>query len=164
MSERIVMLLSVRDARTQSVHSAASRRARACPGQAPGSLRGRRLPAQAREGVVEAHARADPELREHLLQVPFDRARAEEELRADLRVRPAVASPSRDEVFLGRQLVARLVDALAHLRAGGQQLVAGAMGESIRAHRDQHVVRGAQLYAGIDAALLAAEPLAVEEV
>src|SRR5215216_2250038 len=113
MSERMVGLLSVRDSRTWSVRSAPAHCARACPGRTPGCLRGRGLPAEARKGVVEAYARADPELGEHLLEVPFDRARTEEELRADLRVRPAVASPSRDEVFLGRQLAAVLVDSLA---------------------------------------------------
>jgi hypothetical protein len=56
------------------------------------------------------------------------------------------------------------VAASAGLSAGGQQLVVGALGESVRAPRDQHVTGGAQLRVGIDTALRAAEPLAVEEV
>jgi len=46
----------------------------------------RRGPAQAGS---ELPARADPELAEDLARVPLDRARAEEQLRADLRIRVA---------------------------------------------------------------------------
>ena len=54
--------------------------------------------------------------------------------------------------------------ALAHLLAGGQQLAAGALGERLRAHRGEHLVGRAQLLARVDAAVLAAQPLAVEQV
>ena len=50
-------------------------------------------------------ARPDPELREHLVQMPFDRARAEEQLLADLRVRQAVASKRGDLALLFGEFV-----------------------------------------------------------
>src|SRR5262249_35143376 len=79
-----------------------------------------------REGLDEALARADPELCEHLAQVPLDRARADEELRADLGVGHAVAGQARDVLLLMGELVARVVAATADLLAGGEELVAGA--------------------------------------
>ena len=54
--------------------------------------------------------------------------------------------------------------ALAGGLAGGQQLAPGALGERLDAHRVQHVVGGAQLLARVDAAALAAQPLAVEQM
>jgi hypothetical protein len=57
---------------------------------------------------VQAHARPDPELGEHLLQVPFDGARAQEQLAADLRVRESLACEARDLLLLWRQLIASL--------------------------------------------------------
>ena len=113
---------------------------------------------------AELPAGADAELGEHLAQVPLDRARAEEQLGADLRVREPVGRQPRDLRLLRRQLVERLDGALAHRLAGGQQLAAGALGERLHAHLGEHLVRGAQLLAGVDAAVLAAQPLAVEQV
>ncbi len=63
--------------------------------QAP--LRLRALPARA---GVEASARVDPQLAEHLVQVPLDGARTEEQLGADLRVGQAVAGEPRDLLLL----------------------------------------------------------------
>ena len=60
--------------------------------------------------------------------------------------------------------VARLDRALAGRLAGGEQLAAGAFGERLASHRGEHLVRGAQLLAGVEAAALAAQPLAVEEM
>ena len=45
---------------------------------------------------MELAARADAELREHVLQVPLDGARADEQLGADLGVRAPVARQTRD--------------------------------------------------------------------
>ena len=84
----------------------------------------------ARQRIAQGPARADPELGEHLLEVPLDGARTEEELGADLRVRATVASEPSDLLLLGRQLVAGVVAPLADLLAGGQQLVPGALGEA----------------------------------
>src|SRR3954447_11664272 len=104
---------------------------------APGCLPGLHGGGVARQGVTERPARADAELGEHLLEVPFDGARAEEELGADLRVRPPVAREPGDVLLLRGELVARVVAALAHLLAGGQQLVAGTFGEPRGAHRQE---------------------------
>ena len=84
------------------------------------------------------HARADPELAEHLAQVPFDGAGAEEQPGADLRVGQAVAGQAGDLLLLGRELVARLDGALAHLLARRQQLAARALGERLHADRGEH--------------------------
>ena len=76
-------------------------------------------------------------------------------------------SPSRASramcCLLRRELVARVVAALAHLLAGGQQLVPGALGEAVRAHRQERLARDAQLLARVDPPALAAQPLAVEQ-
>jgi hypothetical protein len=50
-------------------------------------------------------ARRDAELREHLAKVPLNGARADEQLRADLGVREAVAREPRDLLLLRRQFV-----------------------------------------------------------
>ena len=92
-----------------------------------------------------------PSLVNTLLQVPLDRAGAEVELGADLRVRSAVAGEPGDVLLLRRELVACLVEALAHLGAGGQQLVPGALGERVGAHGDERVVCAPQLFARVDA-------------
>jgi hypothetical protein len=46
--------------------------------------------------VLRLPARGDAELREHLAQVPFGSARAEEELRADLGIGLSLAGTDRD--------------------------------------------------------------------
>src|SRR5215218_4738807 len=87
---------------------------------------GTRFGSGPRERAGELPARLDAELGEHLAQVPLHRAGAEEELRADLRVRQPVAGEVRDLALLGGQVVARGGGALAHLLARGQQLPLGA--------------------------------------
>ena len=69
-----------------------------------------------------------------------------------------------DVRLLGRELVAGVVAAFAHLLARGQQLAAGALGEPFHADPVEQLVRGSQLRPRIDASMLAAQPLAVEEV
>ncbi len=83
---------------------------------------------------AELPAGADPELSENLAQVPLHRARTEEQLGADLRVRLTAGSQARDLHLLRGQLVERLDAALPHCLAGGQQLAAGAFGERLHAH------------------------------
>ena len=95
--------------------------------------------------------------------MPLDRAGAEVELRADLRIRPAVAGESCDVLLLRRELIARLVEALAHLRAGGQQLVPRAFGERVGVHGDERVVCTPELLACVDASIRAAQPFAIEQ-
>ena len=105
-----------------------------------------------------------PSLLNTLLQVPLDRAGADEELRGDLGVRPAVGRQPRDLRLLGRQLVAGLDAALADRLAGGHQLAPRALGESLHAHGRVALVRGAQLLARLAPPALPAQPLAVQEV
>src|SRR5580704_13221548 len=116
------------------------------------------------QDLVKLAAGADGELGEDLGQVVLDRARADEQPGADLRVGQAVAGQPRDLGLLGRQLAGGLDGSLADGGAGGRQLAAGPAGERVDAHRIQHAVGYAQLLAGVSAAALAAQPLAVEQV
>jgi NADP-dependent 3-hydroxy acid dehydrogenase YdfG len=117
---------------------------------------GQRLP--------ELPAGGDAELREHLAQMPFDRARAEEELGADLGVGLPVAGARRDLRLLRGEVPVGLPGALAHGLAGGEQLAAGALREPVGPDRPQRSVCAAELLAGVDPAVLAAQPLPVEQV
>src|SRR5215212_3468089 len=110
---------------------------------------GRGFPVRATEGVVQAHARADLELGEHLPQVPLDGAGAEEQPGADLRIGKTVAREAGDLLLPRRELVARLDSALAHPPACRHELSAGALGERLHAGRLEHLVGGAQLRARI---------------
>src|SRR5205814_1180132 len=140
------------------------RRSRPCmPWSDAGASCGRGFPLESRQHAVEVPAGADPELGEHLVQVPLDGAGAEVELRADLGVRPALAGQPRDELLLGRELVARPRGALAHLRARGEQLVPGAFGERVDAHGDERVVGSLKLLARVDAPTRTTQPLAEEQ-
>ena len=80
------------------------------------------------------------------------------------RVRLPAGGQSRDLRFLRGQLVERLDRALAHCLAGGQQLAVGALGERLQAHVREHRVSDSQLLAGVDAAMLAPQPFAVQEM
>src|SRR2546421_2135366 len=68
--------------------------------------------------VAQLHAGADAELREYLVQVPLDRARAEEELPADVLICLPVRGQPRDLLLLRGELAACLVTPFAHLLAG----------------------------------------------
>ena len=100
------------------------------------------------------------ELAEDLAKVVVDRARADEEPSSDLGVRKAVGGESRDLGLLGCELAAGLDNAFAGRLAGHPQLAGCALGESLGAHRVEHLVRGAQLCACVQASPLAAQPLA----
>src|SRR3954465_284977 len=89
---------------------------------------------------------------------------ADEQARADIGVREAVAREARDLDLLGGQLPPGLDPAFAHALAGGQQLTLGARGERLRAHGREELERSTQLLAGVDAAPLAPQPLAIEQV
>ena len=89
---------------------------------------------------------------------------ADEQPRADLGVRQSVAGQARDLSFLGGEFIAGLDGAFADTLAGGQQLALGARSERLDPHRVEHLERGAQLLAGVQAPALAPQPLAVEEV
>ena len=84
--------------------------------------------------------------------------------RTDVRVREAVAGEPRDLDFLDGQLLAGLDPALAGALAGGQQLACGPAGECLDPHRIEHLERGAQVLAGVEAAALAPQPLAIGQL
>src|SRR5215208_5495431 len=131
---------------------------------AAGGLRGRGFPFRVEEGIVQAHARADLELGEHLLQVPLDGTGAEEQPGADLRIGKTVPREAGDLLLLRRELVARLDSALARPPARRHDLAAGALGERLHADPLEQLVGGAQLRARIRAPALPAQPLAVEQM
>src|SRR4051812_17236556 len=116
-----------------------------------------------REHVAELAAGAHVELAEDLAQVVLDRARADEELGADLGVGVPVAGHRRDLAFLGREGVARCARSRGHGRAGGEELATAALCERLRPGAGERVVRRFELLASVDAAALAAQPLAVEQ-
>src|SRR5215217_407731 len=112
----------------------------------------------------ELSAGSDPELGEYVVQVPLDGAWAEEEAGADLGVRETVAGELGDLALLCGQVVTCLGGALSQLLARCHQFTAGAFGEGLHAHRGELVVGGAELGARVDPAILAAKPLAVEQM
>ena len=87
------------------------------------------------QDAMELAARADADLGEHLAQVVLDRARADEQPGADLRVREPIPGQPRDLDLLGGQLHGALDSALPGDLAGGGQLPAGPLGERTDAHR-----------------------------
>jgi hypothetical protein len=117
---------------------------------------------------VQLAAGADTKLGEDLAQVVLDGVRADEQPGADLRVGQAVAGQLRDPGLLGSQLLAELGGRLSGAPAGGfpggHQLAAGPFGERFHAYLGEHVVGGAQLLACVEPTVLAAQPLAEQQV
>src|SRR5260221_13870492 len=109
------------------------------------------------QDAVELAAGADAELGEDLAQVVLDRARADEQPGADLRVGQPLPGQPRDLSLLGGQRMTGLAGwragglrgALADGLAGGPQLAAGALGERPGSHRLEHLAGGAQRLARI---------------
>src|SRR5262245_17920404 len=99
------------------------------PRSSTGSSRRSGFLFDSRHRAFELAPGLDAELGEHLVEVPFDRAGTEEELRADLGIRPALDRQPRDEQLAGRELVARLDGALARFRARREQFMPRAFGE-----------------------------------
>src|SRR4029079_3779362 len=112
----------------------------------------------------ELFARADAELPEHLVQVVLDRARADEQLRADLRIGVTVSGQTRDLRLLRRQRVARVHRDPADGLARGQQLAARAIGKRLGPHAVEAVVGGTEDLARVGATVLASKPFAVDEL
>src|SRR5262249_37535328 len=117
-----------------------------------------------RKGLPQLPAGCDAELRVHLPEVPLDRAGAQEELRADLRVREAVTREARDLLLLRGELIARLVCAFPDGCPRRHELPPGALGERLHADLDEDVVGALKLLARVDAAPLAPQPFTVEQV
>src|SRR5260221_8000293 len=91
------------------------------------------------------HSGADAECREHLVQVPPDGARAEDELRADVLIGLPARGEPRDLILLRGELATCLVTPFAYLLAGGEQLAAGAFFERGGAAADEQLLRRAGL-------------------
>jgi len=123
-------------------------------------------PRGSRSWAVRWRARGgpDPDLGEHVAQMPLNGPRTEEEPRTDLRIRQAIAGQACDLSLLRGQVVAGLDRPLAHLLACRLKLIACALGEPLHPDRDEHLVGAAQLLARVDPAVLAAQPLAVEQM
>src|SRR4051812_34183056 len=96
--------------------------------------------------------------------MPLNGPRAEEEPRTDLRIRQAIAGQACDLPLLRGQVVAGLDRPLAHLLACRLKLFTCALGEPLHPDRDEHFVGAAQLLARVDPAVLAAQPLSVEQM
>ena len=99
------------------------------------------------QDAVKLVAGADGELGEDQAQVVLDRARADEQPGADLRVGQALAGQPRDLGLLGGQLAGGLHGPLAGSLVGRRQLAPGRVGERPDAHRVRHAVGDAQLRA-----------------
>src|SRR6266508_1659267 len=97
------------------------------------------------ECAFQALAGGDAELGEHLVQVPFDGARADVQPGTDFRVRKALTGEPGDLLLLRGELTTCLDGPLAHLLARGEQLPAGPLGEGLHPDRDEHTVGPAQL-------------------
>ena len=96
--------------------------------------------------------------------MPFDRASAEEELRADLRIRQAVPRQRGDLLLLWSELIARDVATPSHVLSCGDQFAARTFSERLHPYRHEHVVSCMQLLARVDASAFATQPLAVEQM
>src|SRR5690242_16571866 len=96
--------------------------------------------------------------------MPLDRAGADEQPATDLRVGQTVAGKTGNLLFLCGQLVACLVASLAHLLTRCQELSFGALRECFHSDRGEHLVSCAELLPGVDATILATQPLAVVQV
>ena len=122
------------------------------------------VPALPQVELGELAAGGDPGLGEDVPQVERDGARRHPALGGDVLVRQALADQAGDLAFhrCQRQLGGRV--ALAGGLPGRAQLLAGAGGERLGAQVLERLERGAQVGAGVDAVLGAAQELAVREV
>ena len=128
------------------------------------ALARRRVLASRACGAVEVPAGGDTEFGEHLAHVPFDGAGADEQLRGDLGVGAPVPCQPDDVLLLRGELALGVHLAFAGLLASGEQFPAGAFGEGLCADVREKAVGGVELPAGVEAAVLPAQPFAIEEV
>src|SRR5215467_6299654 len=134
------------------------------PGRCTGRLGGLGVASGLGQRSVQFPPGADAKLGKDLAQVPFDRARAEVQLRADLGVGAAVAGQPGDQVLLRGQRGGGLDAAASHVLAGSDQFPARAFGERRHADCGEHAVGLTQLLTCGEPAALAAQPLAVQQV
>ena len=81
-----------------------------------------------------------------------------------LRIGQPIAGQPGDLPLLGGQIVARFDGPLAYLLARRLKLIPCALGERLHPDRGQDLVGRAQLLARLDPAILAAQPLTVQEM
>ena len=79
-------------------------------------------------------------------------------------LREPVAGEPGDLLLLRRELLARLERALAPLRAGGDQLAPGALGERLHPDLGEHLLGRPEPLARLAETRLAAQPLSVHEM
>src|SRR4051794_32938699 len=96
--------------------------------------------------------------------MPFNGARAEEEPGADVGVREALASQARDQSLLGGEDVAGRNGPRTHFLPSCKQLTPGPLGECLHSDRHELVVGGTELVTCVDPAVLAAQPLPIEQM
>src|SRR3954453_8525859 len=96
--------------------------------------------------------------------MPLDRAWAQEQSGTDLRIRQSIAGEPGDQPLLCGEVVARLDGPLAHLLSRGKELTPRPLGERVHPDRREMVVGGTELDTRVAAAILAAQPLAVEQL
>src|SRR6266508_2071462 len=95
--------------------------------------------------------------------MPLDRARAEEQFGANLRVGAPVRSKSGDLRLLRGELTASLVRTFANRLARCEQFATGALGKPLGSDVAERVVGGSKLVARVDAPVFATEPFPVEQ-
>src|SRR5262249_7510961 len=93
-----------------------------------------------RQRAVELMTGTDAQLGEHLAEVVLDRVPADEQPRADLRVRETVAGELGDAGLLRGELLPRLDIPPAYVLTRGHQLTSSAIGERPDAHRREHLM------------------------
>jgi hypothetical protein len=122
---------------------------------------GDRLPS---ERPLELVARADFELAEHLVEVIFDAARADEQPGADLRVGEPLAGEPRDLRVLRRETFLASDGPSGDSLTRGRQLALGAAGGSLDPHRREHGACRPKLVAALRPAALGVQPLPADEM
>ena len=98
------------------------------------------------------------------MQVVLNGARTDEQPRTDLGVGQPVAGQSGDQRFLRCEQAEGDRGASARCLAGGRQLAAGPLGEPLCTKPVEQLVGGAQLLAGVDSTVFAAQPLAIHQL
>src|SRR5918999_3307837 len=96
--------------------------------------------------------------------MPFNGARAQEESARYLGVGQALADQAGDLCLLGGEFAAGVGGTFADGLAGGPQLSGGTLRECFGTRCGEHFVGGAQLFACVRLATLAAQPFAIEQV
>src|SRR4051794_946389 len=114
--------------------------------------------------AAELVARGDVELQEDLAQVVLHRTGADEQLRADLRVRETISGEPSDLRLLGCEDVEGVHSPSERSLPGSQELATGALGERPGPEATEQLVCGAQLITRIHPATLSPEPFAVEQM